>query len=63
MGKKSTATKNAWNAENYDQVRLVVPKGKKEELKIHAENMGDKSLNAFVNRAIDETIERDNEKK
>lgn len=63
MGKKSTATKNAWNAKTYDQVRLIVPKGKKEVLKQHAEHHGDKSLNSFINRAIDETVERDNENK
>ncbi len=62
MGKKSTATKNAWNAKNYDQVRLIVPKGRKEELKVHAEQHGDKSLNSFITRAIDETIERDKDK-
>lgn len=62
MGKKSTATKNAWNAKTYDQVRLIVPKGKKETLKQHAEQHGDNSLNSFINRAIDETVERDNSK-
>lgn len=60
MGKKSTATKNAWNAKNYDQVRLIVPKGRKDELKSHAQKQGDKSLNSFINRAIDMQIERDN---
>lgn len=61
MGKKSTATKNAWNAKNYDQVRLIVPKGRKDKLKNHAQKQGDKSLNSFINRAIDNQIERDNE--
>lgn len=61
MGKKSTATKNAWNAKAYDQVRLLVPKGKKDKLKVHADKQGE-SLNGFINRAIDETVERDNSK-
>ena len=35
-----------------------MPKGKKADLQAHAESK-DESLNAFVNRAIDEAIERD----
>ena len=38
-----------------------MPKGKKADLKIHAESTGE-SLNAFVNRAINEAVERDNAK-
>lgn len=44
---------------NYDRIELTVPKGKKEQIKAHAEKQGD-SLNKFVNRAIDEAMERDN---
>ena len=29
MGMKSTATKNKWNAENYDRIALSVKKGAK----------------------------------
>lgn len=44
---------------NYDRVELTVkPKGKKDEIKAHAEQHGE-SLNSFINRAIDETIKRD----
>jgi len=43
---------------NYDRVNLVLPKGKKADLQAHAESKGE-SLNSFVNRAIDETVERD----
>ncbi len=43
---------------NYDRQELVLPKGKKDAVKAHAEKMGE-SVNAFVNRAIDETMERD----
>lgn len=46
--------------ENYDRQEIVMPKGKKEKIKAHAEKMGE-SVNAFVNRAIDEAIERDNQ--
>lgn len=33
----------------------------REKVREHAENRGE-SLNAFINRAIDETMEKDNEK-
>ncbi len=57
-GKASTKAKNKYNAANYDSLRIVVPKGKKDVLKAHAQSKGE-SLNGFVNRAIDETVERD----
>ena len=44
---------------NYDRIELTVPKGKKDILKTHDESKGE-SLNGFINRAIDETVERDN---
>lgn len=49
---------------NYDEIKIRIRKdGKinKEILKQHAEAQGE-SLNGFINRAIDETVERDNEK-
>ena len=48
-----------YNAANYDRVELRLEKGKKEITKAHAEAQGE-SLNAFINRAISETMERDN---
>lgn len=42
-----------------DEVRFRVPKGECEILKKHAEKMGE-SVNAFVYRAIKETMDRDN---
>lgn len=48
-----------FNAANYDRVELRLPKGKKQELKEHAESRGE-TLNGFVNRAILEAIARDN---
>lgn len=61
-GKASTRAKNKYNADNYDSLRIVVPKGKKDIIKAHASERGE-SLNGFVNRAIDETMERDGENK
>ena len=42
----------------YDRLEITMPKGKKDEIKAHAERQGE-SVNAFVNRAIVETMERD----
>ena len=56
-----TDYKNTWNKENLDRVSLYVPKGKKEAIKDHAAARGE-SLNGFIARAIDETIQHDNEK-
>lgn len=47
--------------ESVEDVRIRVPKGHKEIIKAHADKQGE-SMNAFVIRAIDETIERDNSK-
>ena len=43
---------------NYDRVNLVMPKGRKDAIRTHAEKNGE-SLNGFINRAIDEAMERD----
>lgn len=43
---------------NYDNFQLRMPKGKKDRIKQHAEKNGE-SLNGFINRAIDETIEKE----
>lgn len=50
-----------YNAANYERVELRLKKGKKVLLKAHAQTHGE-SLNEFVNRAIDETLERDKTK-
>ena len=44
---------------NYDRLELTVPKGRKAEIKAHAETQNE-SVNAFIVRAVNETIERDN---
>ena len=50
--------KNKWISEKCDRVNLVLPKGRKADLQSHAAAR-EESLNGFVNRAIDETVERD----
>ena len=49
---------NKYVKENYDRINVNMPKGRKDEVKAHAETQGE-SLNAFINRAILETMERD----
>ncbi len=46
-------------AANYDEIKARVPKGKKIIIKAHAAQYDGGSVNAFINRAIDETMERD----
>lgn len=58
-GKASAASKNKWAAKAYDRINLTVPKGRKAEVQAHAEARSE-SVNGFINRAIDETMERDN---
>ena len=54
-----TEYKNNWQKENMDRINLTMPKGRKEVIKDHAAAHGE-SVNGFINRAISETIERDN---
>lgn len=42
----------------YDRVNLTLPKGKKEEIKAHAESRSE-SVNGFIARAIDRQMEED----
>lgn len=50
-----------WDAANLDRLSITVPKGKRDLIKAHAASRGE-SLNKFINRAIDETMQRDKEK-
>lgn len=49
---------NKYNAKAYDRINIAVPKGQKDIIKAHAERKGE-SINGFVNRAINETMQRD----
>ena len=44
--------------ENYDEIKVRVPKGHKAELQSHAAQQ-EETLSAFINRAIDEQMVRD----
>ena len=50
---------NKYMKSNYDRVNLVMPKGKKDIIQAHAAQQGE-SVNAYINRAIDEAMQRDN---
>lgn len=58
MGKTSSKVKDRYNAKAYDEIKVRVSKGDKEKVRAHAESRGE-SLNGFINRAINEAIERD----
>ena len=50
-----------YEQEKVDRVIFRVPKGVKEQIQEHAQAQGE-SLAAFLNRAVQETIQRDQEK-
>lgn len=59
---KSDANRRAvakYKKENYDQIQLRVPKGKREVIKAHADKHDGGSVNAFINRAITNQMEQD----
>ena len=53
-----SAYRNSWIAEKLDRINLTMPKGKKEQVKACADRQG-LSVNAYINLAIDERMERD----
>ncbi len=58
VSKKQQASVSKYVREHYDRISVTVPQGKKAELQKHAMAQGE-SVNGFINRAIDETMERD----
>lgn len=54
-----TDYKNNWQKEKCDRINLTVPKGMKALIKAHADKHDKGSVNGFLNRAIEETMERD----
>lgn len=58
----SKAQKSAtakYESKAYDKVLVRMPKGRKEEIQAFAAQTGE-SVNGFINRAIDEKLQRDN---
>ena len=58
VSKAQQKATNKWIEKTYDRINLTVPKGQKDIIKAHAESHGE-SVNGFINRAIDETMDRD----
>lgn len=59
VSKAQQKAQNKWIAKAYDRVNLTLPKGQKEVVQAHAESHSE-SVNGFINRAIQEAMERDN---
>ena len=59
VSKAQQKATNKWIEKAYDRINLTVPKGRKDTIKAHAEAHSE-SVNGFINRAIEETMERDN---
>ena len=49
---------NKYKKNNYDRIEITVPKGQRDVFQAHAAARGE-STNAFIGRAITETMERD----
>lgn len=62
VSKKQQASVTKYVKEHYDRISVTVMQGRKDAIKDHAKKRGE-SVNGFINRAIDETIERDNAEK
>lgn len=45
--------------ENYDEIKVLVKKGRKDEIKARALAKGE-SVNAFINRAIEASLAQEN---
>ena len=58
VSKKQQASVHKYVREHYDRISVTVPQGKKDAIRDHAEAQGE-SINGFINRAIDEQMERD----
>ena len=61
VSKSQQKAVNKYMKEKYDRINLLLPKGKKDIVQDHVQ-ITSESVNAFINRAINETIERDKQK-
>lgn len=55
---KAVKYNNDYNSTHYDRVSLMLPSGKKKTVSKIAKANGE-SLNAFINRAIDELLKKE----
>ena len=61
VSKSQQKAVNKYMKEKYDRINLLLPKGKKDIVQDHVQ-ITSESVNAFINRAINETMERDKQK-
>lgn len=58
VSKANQRAVNKYVKNNYDRINVTLPKGQRELIQSHAEKQGE-SVNAFIRRAINETMECD----
>ena len=58
VSKAQQQSHRKWNESNLDRLYITVPKGQKDIIKTIAETKGE-SLNSYINKAIQNQIERD----
>lgn len=51
MTKPTNAVKDRWNAKNYDDLRVRIPKGRKADVEAYAKAQGE-SVNALINNFL-----------
>lgn len=51
MAKPTNAVKDRWNSQNYDDIRIRVPKGQKETIECAAKAAGE-SINGYTAKAL-----------
>lgn len=59
VSKANQRAVNKYVKNNYDRVNVTMPKGHREVIKAAADAVGE-SVNAYINKAVDERMERDN---
>ena len=60
QGKSSTRAKNKYNASNYDNLRIVVPKGQKAAIEAFATAQNE-SVNGLVNKLLRQAMSKSEE--
>ena len=58
MAERKAKWQNDYIARTYDRVNLTMPKGRKEVIQAKADAQGE-SVNAYINKAIEQRMERE----
>lgn len=51
MGKTSNTVKDRWNRQNYEEIKVRLPRGRKADITAHAQSKG-LSVNGFVGELL-----------